>query len=147
MNVLGRIESQSMIPNRFGEIVSRCWQTIPDHFNQVQLDEFVVMPNHIHGILIIINNSDKMAVSPNNSLESFGNPSSFSLATVIRSFKSSATREANLLRSTSKRAFWQRNYYEHIIRNEQDLSAIREYIRFNPLKWHDDPYHQLDNGM
>jgi putative transposase len=67
--------------------------------------------------------------------EQFGKPISGSLPTIVRSFKSAATKLINELRSTPRAPVWQRNYYEHVIRNEDDLNEIREYILSNPVKW------------
>jgi hypothetical protein len=74
--------------------------------------------------------------SPNPTVEQFGKPVHGSLPTIVRSFKSATTRHINILRGTPGAPVWQRNYYEHIIRNEDALHRIRQYIATNPLRWH-----------
>jgi REP element-mobilizing transposase RayT len=123
----------------------------------VQLDEFVIMPNHFHGIMDIIGPvgaKQGSSASPgfekvgNNdgdptkgeAGESFASPLrdgtvSGSLGAIIQNFKSVSTRKINKLRDNPGCPVWQRNYYEHVIRNETDLANIRQYIANNPLKW------------
>lgn len=105
------------------EVVSSTWHALPVHFPAVALDEFVIMPNHLHGIIIM-----RGAAS-----------SAPSLGQVVRAFKSASAIEANKVLNRSGQPFWQRNYYEHIIRNDHDLNRIRQYIRDNPLAWDEDP--------
>lgn len=122
-----------------GEIVLDCWNAIPDHFAHVALDAFVVMPNHVHGILIFGDRDIRRGMAchaPTASVRQFSQPSAGALSTVVGSFKSASAREINRLRNTPGAAVWQRNYYEHVIRNEPDLDAIRQYIEHNPLRWH-----------
>ena len=148
--------------NDFGAIVRDCWDAIPYHFKHVSLDEYVIMPNHVHGILIIndVNSSvgaqhaapDVDFLQPDThtraqhaaplqgkSVRRIGatpnNVTPGSLGAVIRSFKSATTKRINALRDNAGCPVWQRNYYEHVIRNEGDLHAIREYIACNPAQW------------
>ena len=87
----------------------------------------------MHGI-IIINGCADTACHVSTKAE-FGKPIPGSLGTIIRSYKSAATREVNILRKSPGSKLWQSNYYEHIIRNEKDLDRVRKYIKMNPLKW------------
>jgi REP element-mobilizing transposase RayT len=103
-----------------------CWRGLPQHYSHVDLDSFVVMPNHIHGIVILTDQT--VPIRPNEARRA--------LPEIIRAFKSFSAREINNLRRESKTAVWQRGYYEHIIRDEESLSRIREYIEINPLRWH-----------
>ena len=114
-----------------GMIADECWRGIPDHFSDTTLDSFTVMPNHVHGILIIRRGTACRAPT----MEQFGRPVANSLPTIIRSYKSAVTKQTNELRKTPGPPVWQRNYYEHVIRNEEDLSETREYITINPLRW------------
>ncbi len=133
----GNIEREKMILNRIGEIVSQCWSEIKVHFTNAELDEFVVMPNHFHGIILLFekekNSTGTACRAP--TIEKFGKPVSGSFPTIIRSFKSASTKLTNEFCNTPRAKLWQRNYYEHIIRNETDLNNIRNYIFYNPLKW------------
>jgi len=113
------------------EAIRSTWCGLPTRFPGVELDEFVIMPNHIHGIIVMRESgagSDLGAVS--------GAPT---LGRIIRAFKSISAIEANRALGRSNRPFWQRNYYDHVIRDEEELNAIRQYIRGNPGNWPDDP--------
>jgi len=109
--------------------------------SEVHLDEFVVMPNNVHGIVLILGN-EIVGATPgrplggNRRLPLHGSQTR-SLASFLSGFKASCTYSINELRSSSGR-LWQRNYYEHVIRNENALTAIREYIEANPSQWQGD---------
>jgi len=118
-----------------GRVVRDCWENIPEHFEHVSIDDFVVMPNHMHGI-VVIKNAGARHASPVRSCSI----ASGSLGAVIGSFKSAATKRVNDLRGMPGGEVWHRNYYDHIIRNENDLNRIREYIRNNPMNWAHDKY-------
>ena len=129
-----------MILNEFGKIASNCWQDLPDHFSNTSLDEFTIMPNHIHGIIILEERRDTACrVSTNK----FGKPIKSSLGTIIRSFKSAVTKSINQTAGTREKSIWQPNYYDHIIRNATDLHRIKKYINLNPLKWELDELYTL----
>jgi putative transposase len=117
--VLGSIVDQAVVLTEIGSMVDRCWRAIPTHFANIILDTHIVMPNHIHGIIL---------------LKAQGAPT---LGEIVRAFKARATIEAR--RHTEVRhPFWQRNYYEHVVRNDQDLNRIRQYIADNPKNWETD---------
>jgi len=132
-SLFGKIIDGNMVLNEFGEIVNDEWIKTEQIRKNVKLDEYMVMPNHLHGIIVINNNrrDTLMRVQP----ESFGKPVSGSIPTIIRGFKSATTKQINELRRTPQMSVWQSNYYEHVIRNDDDLNEIREYIINNPLKW------------
>ena len=123
-----------------GRVAEACWVAIPGHFPRVELDVFVIMPNHVHGIICIVDDGRGTACRA-PTIERFGQPISGSLPTVIRSFKSAVTQRINKLWKTSDTGgacvarTWQRNYYEHIIRDEQSCNQIRQYIADNPAQW------------
>lgn len=118
-----------MILNEYGEIVHTCWLEIPRHFPNVILDAFIVMPNHIHGIVVIENDyHDYVGNADLRSLPIKNIRTKMALSKIIHGHKSSVSRKI-------KRSLWQRSFYDHIIRNEQSLQTIREYIRNNPLQW------------
>ncbi|HXQ22545.1 MAG TPA: transposase [Candidatus Acidoferrales bacterium] len=112
-------------------IVERCWLAIPRHSAHAALDAWVVMPNHIHGIVVIDRRPDRGDTSPASS----GHVRVGSLGTIIGSFKSLTTRRINRARRTPAAPVWQRNYYEHIVRNNEELNRIRAYIAANPMRW------------
>ncbi len=133
--LFGRIENGEMILNPAGEIVEQCWMEIPSHFPSVQLDEFVIMPNHIHGILLITNENYIVGVQNLEPLQQnrYQNIIPRSIGSIIRGFKIGVTKWCRQNLGIYK--IWQRNYYEHIIRSEDELNRIREYIINNPLQW------------
>jgi putative transposase len=143
--------------NACGQIVKSCWDAIPSHYPFVELDCFVVMPNHIHGILTIVdlNNGQNVGAQhvaplPPTPIEKKGittnNVMPNSLGAIVRSFKSAVTRMIHQIENNPHSPVWQRNYYEHIIRNEDDLNQIRAYIVHNPLKWSSDSLFKIANN-
>jgi putative transposase len=136
--LFGEIIDGDMRLNDAGRMVEQCWLDIPNHFPHVDLDAFVVMPNHVHGILVItdravgaknfspLQNTNKPAQRP------IGAPSK-SIGSIIRGFKIGVTKWVR--ENTDTHAVWQRNYYEHVIRNEESLLRIRQYILDNPARW------------
>lgn len=110
--------------NEYGEIARRCWMQIPDHFPSVELDAFVIMPNHVHGIVVINgNNVDGTHASH------LPGPKRGSIAAIVGSYKSAVSRRVNILRGTAGVPVWQTNYYEHVVRNERSLSRNPEIHR------------------
>ncbi len=149
--LFGEIVDGEMRLNELGQIVREEWFITAALRPYVRLaeDEFVVMPNHIHGIIWIV---DDDAVGARRrraptvhraptvrraptATEQFGQPVAGSLPTIIRAFKSCTTRRINEMRRTPGASVWQRNYYEHIIRSEDSLNRIRQYILENPARW------------
>ena len=135
---LGKIINRKMILSEIGNIASNEWIKTRQIREHVILDEFVVMPNHLHGIVIIQNdNLPNVETHSHASLQTvhknkFG-PQIRNLGAIIRGFKGTTTKQ---IRSIGHHNFaWQERYYEHIIRNEHELNRIREYIINNPLQW------------
>jgi REP element-mobilizing transposase RayT len=133
--IFGNIVDERVNLTDIGRIVQNAWEAIPDHFPHVDLDAYVVMPNHIHGILYI----DRRLRRYDDSDRAFGDVPLGSIPIVVRTFKAAVTREVNRL-GGFKGSVWQRNYYEHVIRNEQSLNKLQEYIMDNPLKWNLDEH-------
>jgi putative transposase len=121
--------------NDFGIIAHNEWKATATMRSDIELDEFVVMPNHIHGILII-NRRGTMHRAPTS--EQFGLPTSDSIPSIIRGYKAAVTVRINRMRQTYRAKIWQRNYYEHVIRSEPELNSIREYIQYNAAGWAED---------
>jgi putative transposase len=133
-SLLGNISDGVMILNSNGEIVQSCWTEITVHFTSTELSVYIIMPNHFHGIVIINDSVAARHAVPSTS-ESFGKPVGRSLPTIIRSFKSAVTKRVNLNSGIRQFPFWQKSYYEHVIRSEAEFAQIGEYILGNPLKW------------
>lgn len=121
--LLGQVIDETMQMNAMGEAVFETWQGLTSHYTHIQLHEFVVMPNHIHGIVQI----DAQGTS-------------HGLSEVVRGLKTFSARKINQLRGVSGVAVWQRNYYEHVIRDEQGYFKISEYIQTNPVRWQENKY-------
>ena len=151
--LFGEIVDNEMILNNYGKIVYEEWFVSTKIRNEIQLfeNEFVVMPNHIHGIIWIDADDMKMNdvvgaanVGTNDIVGANGRsprqrgPGQKSLSSFIAGYKSSVTKRINQIRQTQGTHVWQRNYYEHIIRNETELQRIREYIVNNAIKWEND---------
>ncbi|PIU54770.1 MAG: hypothetical protein COS88_06605 [Chloroflexi bacterium CG07_land_8_20_14_0_80_51_10] len=135
--LFGEIIDGEMVLNPFGEVVQACWDDLPRHYPHVELDAFVIMPNHLHGI-IIIRRGEAFVPSNASPLHPHGTQPG-SLGAIIQNFKSVSTRKINRSTRNPGNKSWQRNYYEHVIRNEKSLNTIRCYIIENPLRWADDP--------
>ena len=143
--VFGNVDDNKMILSEIGKIAEKFWLEIPAHFPFVKLDEFIIMPNHIHGIIIIDNHRDVACnvstTTSNNKIMSIISPKRGSLSTVIRSYKSNCTKTIN---KTQNNIYfqWQLRFYDHIIRDEKSLNSIRNYIINNPLNWDKDEENQ-----
>jgi REP element-mobilizing transposase RayT len=139
--MFGGIGKEMVILNEHGKIVDKCWNEIPKHFPHIVLNEYVIMPNHLHGI-IYIRRDTACRVSTlacrQPTLEQFGKPVCGSIPTIVRSFKSAVTKCINETQKTPGAIIWQRNYYDHIIRGEYELNRIREYMINNPSNWDTD---------
>lgn len=122
--------------NDFGAIADECWRAIPEHFDHVELGAYVVMPNHVHGI-IVINQPIVGArhASPLHDDHPRG-PKPGSLGAIVGSYKSAVTRRIG--REFNATGIWQRNYHDRIIRNEREMENIWRYINANPLNWDSD---------
>lgn len=132
--IFGNMVNGEMRLSNYGKIVKDEWLKTGVIRSNVELDVFVIMPNHIHGI-IMLTNDGRGTLQRAPTTEQFGKPVSNSIPTIIRLFKSTTTKQINKIRNTPQIPIWQRNYYEHIVRNEDKLNLIREYITNNPLQW------------
>ena len=128
----GDIINNKMVLNKYGEIVDDIFKSLPNH-HPIDLDIYQIMPNHIHFILIIPYRRGFARKTP-----TFGNVTPGSLPCVIRSFKSETTKQIRRFIHQTQFVVWQRNYYDHIIRNEYSLNRIRRYVKDNPRNWEDD---------
>ena len=145
--LFGEVADGAMVLSESGRIVQEEWEQTHIVRPYVQLDAFVVMPNHLHGILIIMNVNTGTAAPCPYKKRDFGRPIMGVLPTIIRSLKSITSRRINELRKTPGFPVWQRNYYEHIIRNDHALENIRDYIVMNPMRWHLDQENPARRGI
>ena len=164
--LFGEIVDGEMYINAYGEIVQKWWDEILIHFPNVELGAFVIMPNHVHGIIFITTERRGEVLSPrdnpnNNNLDENvdgtnqqGGDASQpplrkpSLGQIIAYFKYQSTKEMNRIETENAiTKFWQRNYYEHIIRDEKDLQNKTDYIEANPSLWDEDDNNPRNNPL
>ncbi|HMX20490.1 MAG TPA: hypothetical protein PKC52_14600, partial [Anaerolineales bacterium] len=138
-----------MMLSPYGEIVQKWWEEIPVHFSNVETGAFVIMPNHVHGVIYILDERRGTVSVPHDNVTQYalggetpplrafdGIPT---LGQIVAYFKYQSTKEMNKVENTGTvTKFWQRNYYEHIIRNEKDLQNKTDYIEANPRLWNED---------
>jgi REP element-mobilizing transposase RayT len=155
--VFGAIVDGTIELNELGKIVVKHWQWLSTQYSYVTLDEWVVMPNHLHGVLAITDTSRRggSRTAPTNHCCGTPTPNQCCdlptisnndrkrkpLGRLIGAFKTVSTKEINQIRNAPNTPIWQRNYYEHIVRDRTSLQYIRHYIRNNPLSWKEDQLH------
>ncbi len=171
--LFGAIIDRKMHLNEIGEIVVEYWNRIPQHFFSVEIGEYVIMPNHIHGIIAwdiaearspnpqenakkrrgevtspsLGKNAEARSPNPQeNARKRRGEVTSPSLGKIVAYFKYQSTKHINQHHNTPGTRIWQRNYHDHIIRDDIDLQRLREYIQNNPRKWELDQLHPDNNG-
>jgi len=133
-NLFGEIVGDQMVLNEYGRIVEEEWRRSEEIRSEVQLGEFVVMPNHLHGIVIL--DPDEEEANCRLHLQASKSPRrSRSISSFVAAFKGVTTRRINALRGTPGQKVWQDNFFEHIIRNEKSFYRIATYIVDNPLRW------------
>ncbi len=147
--ILGEVVSVNVRLSALGEIVRECWEEIPEHFRNASLDRYVIMPNHVHGIIFLdhkqvghtgggdVRCDTKLVrveyIQPQRERARYQHVVHGSIGSIVRCFKAAVSRH---WRKTNGASFtWQRDYYEHIIRDGEDLDRIREYILENPANW------------
>lgn len=133
LSLLGHIHNQNMNDSPSGEVVKQYWIKLPTKYDDIQLDFFVVMPNHFHGIIVINHfENSKMNTSIPDALKWF---KAMITNAYIRGVKSHNWQRFN-------KRLWQQSYHDHIIRNEADLNRIREYVQTNPARWEMDTFYE-----
>ncbi len=161
--LFGDVVNGIMVLNEAGEMVQRCWLEIPEHYEYVKLDEFQVMPNHLHGIVVIDENGDSAAggvvgvqyFEPQRKCKNrhrrtlnrnrYQHIIPGSIGSIMRGFKTGVTKCFHI--TDPEFDVWQRNLYDHIIRDEKSLHRIRKYIRDNPKRWETDHENHLDGEI
>jgi REP element-mobilizing transposase RayT len=130
---LGTVRGHRFLPSELGELARECWVAIPNHFARVKLDKFVVMPNHLHGILVLyphVGAQHCCALSEGPDRKMLPG----SLGAIVRSFKAIVARRAH--KELGYRGpIWQRNYFERIVRDSDELAKTQQYISENPRRW------------
>ena len=152
-NIFGIIEHGIMILNQYGRIVEQCWFDLPNHYFNLILDAFVIMPNHLHGIMII-DNTRETIVSGNGGIVETGlkpvstdtqpntqpqsSTTKHGIFEFVRALKTFSSRRMNELDNTTGKSRWQSRFHDHIIRDEEELHRIQQYIFNNPSTWEKD---------
>jgi putative transposase len=127
--LLGRLCRGRVVATELGLLVERTWRELPVHFPGARLDQFRILPNHLHGIVVIITQPTR------GQAEAYGSPTRQSLPTMIRSFKAACTRDWRRQTGRSAEVIWQGRYLERVIRSRRELASLRTFIRDN-LLWH-----------
>lgn len=139
--LFGNVHNCEMMLNDLGRIAQDCWRSIPDHFRNAGLNEYIVMSNHLHGLVVLLGKEEadtacRVPTTDNLKQEAFSKPTTGSIPTIIRSFKSAVTKLIHERYPSQMDTIWQSRYYERVIRNEKELIAAINYLRDNPIKWH-----------
>ena len=141
--LLGKITNGVMAMNPFGQVVRQTWDQLPNHYGHIRLDCFAVMPNHVPGIIFVVDtNTGGAGLKP---VPTDKATDRHAISEIIRGFKTFSARRRNQLRRTPGQSVWQRNYFEHVVRDESARNRIREYILRNPSNWardRENPYRQ-----
>jgi putative transposase len=143
---LGEIRSGIMGMNESGSLVAETWQWLSKQYPYVQLGEWTVMPNHFHGILIITDRSGGSRPALRRRLRRGETAPTKPLGRLVGAFKTVSTKRINEFHKTLGEVFWQRSYFDHVIRSENSFFKISEYIINNPLSWHLDKENDLRQG-
>ena len=133
--LFGEVAGGKMRLNEAGRLVDDAWQWLERRYPSVILDEYVVMPNHLHGVLAITDEgggTGDSRIAPTGDRSGVGRKA---LGSLIGAFKTVATKRVNVERGAPGRRLWQRNFHDRVVRSEEDMDRIRAYVRDNPLRW------------
>ncbi len=136
--MFGKVVNGRMELSDFGSVADATWADIPRHFPHVQVPIWVVMPNHVHGILVITQAPPGVTDDPFANQRPTG-PTRGSIGAIVGAYKSAVSKQINRLTHSTGTPVWQRNYFEHVIRNDSSFAKIWQYIADNPARWRDDP--------
>ncbi len=140
MLVWRRVNRQMQL-NEVGQIIQAVWDSLPQFYKGMELDAFVIMPNHLHGVILIGEPVGAIRESPLPPVP-IAKRRRMLLSKILGRFKMVTAKQINALRGSSGQPLWQRNYYEHVIRDDESLIRIRQYISDNPAQWefdHENP--------
>ena len=137
--LLGEVVGGEVNLSPYGAVVMNCGHDFVNHYAHVELDAFVVMPNHIHGIIVLTDVDRRTDVGAGlKPAPTTARDRSYGLPEIVRAFKTFSSRRINEARATPGESVWQRNYYERVIRDEAELDRARQYIVGNPANWSSD---------
>jgi putative transposase len=134
-HLFGEVENSAMQISQTGQLCIEHWDDLPKHFPSIELDGFVVMPNHVHGILLLTEHP-----VGTTSMQSARPTKRPKLGTVIATYKAAVTRHVHRL-NLLEGQIWQDRYNDHIIRNERSLNYVRNYVATNPERWEQDTFY------
>jgi REP element-mobilizing transposase RayT len=137
--IFGRVDDGEARLNALGRVVEDEWIKSLEMRRHVDLDAYVIMPNHLHAIVALFDQGARSAPLRGKGLHD--GMQAKSLASLVAGFKAAVTRRASNALPRLRLPIWQRNYYEHIVRDDRDLERIRAYIEANPARWEEDSYH------
>jgi putative transposase len=142
---LGEVLEGEVVLSEIGRMAESFWLDIPDHFPKVDLDEFVIMPNHVHGILhlsspgdLSVRTPDLASLRTDHVSKQFGPPVPGALSTIISQYKAAVTRWCR--KNGHEHFAWHGRYHDRLIRDQSELERIRKYIALNPSRWDEDDY-------
>jgi len=151
-SLLGEVVEEEMILNECGQVAAGCWVWLAKQYPYVELDEWVVMPNHTHSIVVLSGRGGSRTAPTRIALTRIA-PTRIAhthpVGRLVGALKTVSTKRVNQMRHTPGAPLWQRNYYEHIIRDEDELNRLRQYILDNPVQWEMDennPDRQMDES-
>ena len=139
--IFGDVIDGEMWPSPIGSVIDESWLWLGEQYDHLKLDAYIVMPNHLHGIVMIDEDDEALNIGIENAVAIQSKPipkKRKPLGRLIGAFKTVSTKRINELNSTPGASIWQRGFYDRIIRNEQELESVREYILGNPAKWDED---------
>lgn len=139
--LFGKLVHDQVHLNELGELAAACWEQIPQHHAHVELDAAIIMPNHVHGILVFVDRPNSGHDGDMSPQESFGKPVPGSLSSVIRSYKAAVTCGIMNAFPDAEIPIWQGRFHDHIIRTPKSLDIIRAYVLNNPARWTEDTFY------
>jgi REP element-mobilizing transposase RayT len=146
--LFGEIINGKMQLNEIGKLVEHAWKNLPNHYSNVELGTFCIMPNHVHGITVLIDTNAGaghvgagLRPAPTRPIKQHGLPE------IVRAFKSFSARHVNEYLKSPGVPLWQRNYYERVIRDDDEHQRIHLYIECNPANWANDEENSIRNTL
>lgn len=136
--LFGEVCNAEMHLNDLGEIAAACWVALPGHFPQVEQDAWVIMPNHMHGIILL--GADEGMPHGRAVARPYSASAPRTLGAIVNAYKGAVTRQARRIPGDESTRIWQGRYHDHIIRSERSLLALREYVLANPARWREDTF-------
>jgi len=133
--LFGKMEGNAVLLNVIGRIALDCWRDLPNHFSRLEIHPFVIMPNHVHGILGIKDGHGCPVPLQGPASEHFQHPTAGSIPTIVRSFKSEVTYLARRYLQRPSLQVWQSNYFERVLRDGDEFSNATRYAFENPMMW------------